>query len=72
MGRVQQNAVLLKGKQPLLRSKAPALVAQEVYGLLLAHFVARRVMAEDCGRRGESSDETKSAESAGPVCPFPP
>ena len=44
--------MLLKGKQPLLRSKAPALVAQEVYGLLLAHFVARRVMAEAAAGAG--------------------
>jgi len=37
--------VLLEGKQPLLRSKTPELVAQELYGLLLAHFVVRSVMA---------------------------
>jgi hypothetical protein len=38
--------VLLKGKTPLLRSKTPELVEQELYGLLLAHFVVRSVMAE--------------------------
>jgi transposase IS4-like protein/DDE family transposase len=37
--------VLLKGKKPLLRSKTPELVEQELYGLLLAHFVVRSVMA---------------------------
>jgi hypothetical protein len=36
--------VLLKGKTPLLRSKTPELVAQELYGMLLAHFVVRSVM----------------------------
>jgi hypothetical protein len=36
--------VLLKGKKPLLRSKTPELVEQELYGLLLAHFVVRLAM----------------------------
>jgi hypothetical protein len=39
------KAVLLEGKQPLLRSKLPELVEQELYGLMLAHFVVRSVMA---------------------------
>jgi len=37
--------VLLEGHQPLLRSKTPELVEQELYGLLLAHYVVRVVMA---------------------------
>ena len=37
--------MLLEGKQPLLRSKTPELVEQELYGLLLAHYVVRAVMA---------------------------
>jgi hypothetical protein len=37
--------VLLEGKEPLLRSKTPELVEQELYGLMLAHFVVRSVMA---------------------------
>ena len=37
--------VLLQGKGPLLRSKTPELVEQELYGLMLAHFVVRSVMA---------------------------
>jgi hypothetical protein len=37
--------VLLKGHEPLLRSKTPELVEQELYGLLLAHYVVRSVMA---------------------------
>jgi hypothetical protein len=37
--------VLLLGKKPLLRSKTPELVEQELYGLLLAHWVVRSVMA---------------------------
>jgi hypothetical protein len=38
------KTVLLQGHQPLLRSKTPELVEQELYGLLLAHFVVRSVM----------------------------
>lgn len=45
----EMKEVLLKNKQPLLRGKAPALVAQEVYGWLLAHWVVRRVMADAAG-----------------------
>lgn len=37
--------VLLQGHQPLLRSKTPELVEQELYGLLLAHYVVRALMA---------------------------
>jgi hypothetical protein len=35
-----------QSKQPLLRSKTPELVQQELYGLLLAHYLNRKVMAE--------------------------
>jgi Insertion element 4 transposase N-terminal/Transposase DDE domain len=38
--------VLLLNQQPLLRSKTPELVGQEMYGLLLGHALVRRVMAE--------------------------
>ena len=40
------KGVLLAGKQPLLRSKAPGLVVQEVYGLLIGHYLVRREMAK--------------------------
>jgi hypothetical protein len=36
---------LLKNKQPLLRSKEPGLVVQEVYGLLVGHYLLRQQMA---------------------------
>ncbi len=36
----------LRGAQRVLRSKAPALVLQEFYGLLLAHFAVRGLMHE--------------------------
>src|SRR5207244_9836840 len=37
---------LLRNRQPLLRAKEPTLVVQEVYGLLLGHYLVRRVMAQ--------------------------
>jgi hypothetical protein len=40
------KVVLLRNQQPLLRSKTPALVVQEVYGLLLAQQMVRQLMAE--------------------------
>ncbi len=43
---------LLQNRQPLLRSKEPSLVVQEVYGLLVGHYVVRRVMAQAAQQRG--------------------
>lgn len=45
------KGALLHHKQPLLRSKEPTLVVQEMYGLLLGHYVVRRVMAAAVGQR---------------------
>jgi hypothetical protein len=39
------KGTMLLNKQPLLRSKEPALVVQEIYGLLIGHYLVRRVMA---------------------------
>lgn len=36
----------LRGRQVVLRSKTPELVKQEVYGLMMAHFAVRSLMAE--------------------------
>jgi len=43
---------MLQNRQPLLRSKTPMLVVQEMYGLLLGHYVVRQVMAEAARQRG--------------------
>jgi hypothetical protein len=43
---------LLQNKQPLLRSKEPGLVVQELYGLLVGHYVVRQVMAAAAQLRG--------------------
>jgi len=40
------KAGMQQGKQPLLRSKTPALVQQELYGLLLGHYLTRQAMAQ--------------------------
>ena len=50
-------------ERPVLRSQTPAGVVQEVYGLLLGHFVVRKVMCEasklaDCAPREMSFIET--------------
>ena len=37
---------MLQGGAPLLRSKEPGLVVQEVYGLLIGHYLVRRQMAQ--------------------------
>jgi Insertion element 4 transposase N-terminal/Transposase DDE domain len=42
---------LLRNQQPLLRAKTPTLVVQEVYGLLLGHYLVRRVMAQAAQQR---------------------
>jgi hypothetical protein len=49
------KGTLLGDGQPLLRSKTPGLVTQEVYGLLLGHYLLRRVMAEAARRAGAAA-----------------
>jgi hypothetical protein len=41
-------------RRPVLRSQTPAGVIQEIYGLLLAHFVVRNLMAEAAAKHGLS------------------
>jgi Transposase DDE domain/Insertion element 4 transposase N-terminal len=41
-------------RRPVLRSQTPAGVIQEVYGLLLAHFVVRKLMVEAATKHGLS------------------
>jgi hypothetical protein len=45
-----------RGAQSVLRSKAPELVAQEFYGLLMAHFAIRGLMHEAALRADEDPD----------------
>jgi hypothetical protein len=44
---------MLQNKQPLLRSKEPTLVVQEMYGLLIGHYVVRQVMAQAASQRAK-------------------
>ena len=46
----------LRGAQVVLRSKTPALVRQEFWGLLLAHFAVRGLMHEAALRVDEDPD----------------
>jgi IS4 transposase len=46
----------LRGAKIVLRSKTPALVLQEFYGLLLAHFAVRGLMHEAALRADEDPD----------------
>lgn len=46
----------LRGAKIVLRSKAPDLVRQEFYGLLLAHFAVRGLMHEAALKAGEDPD----------------
>ncbi|HEY2156751.1 MAG TPA: IS4 family transposase [Isosphaeraceae bacterium] len=39
-------------ERPVLRSQTPAGVVQELYGLMLGHYVVRALMQEAAGRRG--------------------
>lgn len=43
-----------QSQAPLLRSKTPELVQQELYGLLLAHYLNRKVMAQAGELAGEA------------------
>ena len=46
----------LKANSTVLRSKTPELVQQEVWGLLLAHFAVRQLMAQAAWPRGIDPD----------------
>lgn len=47
----------LKGPNPVLRSKTPALVRQEFFGFLLAHFAVRSLMHEAALKAGKDPDQ---------------
>lgn len=43
---------LLHNQQPLLRSKEPTLVLQEMYGVLVGHYLLRQVMSQAAQQSG--------------------
>ena len=46
----------LRASSTVLRSKTPDLVQQELWGLLLAHFAIRQLMAQAAWQRGLDPD----------------
>jgi hypothetical protein len=48
--------VTLPGGRPILRSRRPDLIRQEVYGLLVTHFAIRQLMVEASQRAGCDPD----------------
>jgi len=48
--------VTMPGGRPILRSRRPDLIRQEVYGLLLTHFAIRQLMVEASQRAGCDPD----------------
>jgi len=55
-GALDEVKTHLRGAQVVLRSKTPALVRQEFWGLLLAHFAIRGLMHEAALRADEDPD----------------
>ncbi|MCE3249063.1 MAG: transposase domain protein [Geminicoccaceae bacterium] len=55
-GALAELKTRLRGARVVLRSKTPALVRQEVWGLLLAHFAVRGLMHEAALRADEDPD----------------
>jgi Insertion element 4 transposase N-terminal/Transposase DDE domain len=50
---------MLGYQQPLLRSKTPTLVLQEMYGLLLGHYLVRQVMAQAAQEKGREVEAVR-------------
>jgi hypothetical protein len=55
-GALDELKTHLRGARMVLRSKTPALVRQEFWGLLLAHFAVRGLMHEAALKAGEDPD----------------
>lgn len=77
---IREAKEVLRDKQLTLRSKVAALVRQEFWGLLLAHYLVRRTMALAALEQGRNPDTlsfTRSVEiikstQAGSFLSFPP
>ena len=75
----ESKTVFRKGKVTL-RSKLPELVEQEFWGMLLAHYAVRKMMALAAGKYDADPDDLSyqsgleiiKAKLAGPSLPFPP
>jgi hypothetical protein len=77
---IKEGKTVLRKGQVTLRSKVPELVRQEFWGLLLAHYLVRRMMAEAASGRGIDPDtlsyqrsvEIIKSAQAGPVLVLAP
>src|SRR4051812_22608754 len=63
----------LSARDVPIRSKTPAGVVQEIYGLMLAHYVVRRVMHDAAGAGSQGPARVSFIDSLrGLRCPPPP
>lgn len=77
---IKEGKAILRQGQVTLRSKTAELVRQEFWGLLLAHYLVRKMMAQAARPAGQDPDLLSYQESVeiitstqtGPVLSFPP
>jgi len=77
---IKENKQILRHGQVTLRSKTPELVRQEFWGMLLAHYLIRKMIVQAAVRCKEDPDgishkacvEIVKSVQAGPVLSFPP
>jgi hypothetical protein len=77
---IQENKSILRKGRLTLRSKSPEMVEQEFWGLLLGHYVVRKMMALAALETGADPDTLSYRECAqiiiihvaGPALPLPP
>ena len=77
---IKEGKSVLRHGQVTLRSKVAELVRQEFWGLLLAHYLVRKMMAQAALKRGRDPDELSykgsveiiKATQAGSVLSFSP
>ncbi|MCX6619586.1 MAG: IS4 family transposase, partial [Acidobacteria bacterium] len=77
---IKETKVIMRRGSITLRSKHPQLVEQEFWGLLLAHYAVRKMMAQAALEKDLNPDELSyqrsmeiiKARQAGPALPSPP
>ena len=77
---IKENKTILRKGQVTLRSKVAELVKQEFWGMLLAHYLVRKMMAQAALKRGIDPDELSyqgsveiiKSTQTGPVLSFSP
>jgi hypothetical protein len=77
---IKEGKIILRKGRITLRSKKPELVRQEFWGMILAHYVVRKMMAQAALDKRRDPDELSYAGSieiikstlAGPVLSVPP